>query len=228
MESRNEQNEREGGGRAAFRKLSLKGRLQFIWDYEKLPLLGILILVIVVGNMVIRQITKKEVVVSAAVVNIKIGEDTTRILTDDFAAGFPGGTKKNTVQFDADLILTDNSMENADDSASSETVDGATYEYAYASGMKLLALMTNKSLDVVIMDSVAYDQFSRNDYLLSLKGVPSLASCQSLLTPKGDAFHMNKSSLYKNAGFNGDIYIAIIADTEREENAIQYVNACMA
>lgn len=216
------------GGREAFRQLSPRGKLQYIWDYEKLPLLGLLVLAVIVGNVVLRQVTKKETLVSAAVVNVQIGEDTTKTLTEDFAAGFPGGTRKNQVQLNAGLLLTDSGLEDRGETASSsETVDGASYEYAYASGMKLLALMTSKSLDVVLMDPVAYDQFSRNDYLLPLGDVPELKSYRKYLTPAGDALLLRGSTLYREAGFSGDVCIAVIVNTQRKANALRYVRACL-
>lgn len=227
MEMSNEQREREGGGRAAFRKRSRRQKLQYIWEYEKLPLLGILVLLVILGSVIVRQISKKNVLLTAAAVNVGFGEDTEKILKTDYEAAWPGGSRKNEVRIYKDLFVGAAGGESGNPEEG-QTVDGASYEYAYASSMKLLALMTDKALDAVFMDESAYEQFSRNGYLMNLPEIEALAPYQESMSGSGDAVSLNGRKLAEQAGFDGEVWIGIIQNTQRREAAIQYLSYCMA
>lgn len=239
----------DGGGKAVFRTLSRKQKLQYLWDYEKLPILGILVLILIVGSFALRAIRKKQVLLSAAIVNVQISDDTRHMLSEDYTDLFPGGSRKNMVQLHTNLLLTpadaDADTSSAGDMAadtaaaadtsakkdiamSSQSVDGALYEYAYASSLKLLALMTDRKLDVVLMDPEACEQFSRNDYLMDLSDIDGLQEYQGSLTLKGDALSLDGSTLADTAHFSGDVLIGIIQNTQRQDAAVQYIRYCMS
>lgn len=230
---------RDGGGFAAGMQLHGRKRLQFFWDYYKLPIIIILIAIYIIGFMIYRQVTKKDTVLSVACVNMNISKDTQNALTDGFLQEFEGGSRRNQIEFYTNLLVpasedSESGAASSDGAAPSDgasssddavPTDGATYDYAYSSQLKLLAMITDKSLDVVLMDDAAYGVFSRNDYLLPLTGREAeTLNSDSILTAKGDAMDVTDGTRLKGAGLSGKIYAGIIANSQHVKTAVRYLN----
>lgn len=172
-------------------------KLEYIWDYYKLHIIIILILCYFIGYIAYNFITKKEVILSVAAVNIDFSQEDVRTLTEGYLTYQDMNTKKYGIDFHNSLMSQGNEA------------DGASYEYAYASSMKLLAMMTNASLDIVIMDEKAYNTFSNNEYLHPLNDL-SLNTTQ-----KGDAVPVKFLS--------SDIFIGIIDNSKNMEESRKYI-----
>src|SRR5699024_3729453 len=126
------------------------------------------------------------------------------------------------------------------------------HEYAYTSGLKLLAAINAKQLDLVLMNKEAYDLCSANGYLLDLAPGSSFdnlpTDIQALITENlviqednsiefslggtdsytavtqtvANAWNVSSLPQFQQAGFSGDVYLGIIANTPRLEMARQY------
>lgn len=176
-------------------------RLEYIWDYYKLPIITCLIIFYIVGYLSYRVITKKDTVLSVAAVNIEISNENISKFSDEYLSYKNLSGKRYNINF------FNNLMSDGDPNY------GASYEYAYASSMKLLALITDKSLDIVIMDKRAYETFSNNEYLYSVRNL----ELPEYITPKNDAVYISSSY------FPSEIYIGIIQNSRHPDESLDYI-----
>ena len=144
--------------RAAFQNMSRKEKLDYVYTYYKWPILFGLIALIILGNVIRRQITKKEPLLYLAVTNVVIGEDMEKDLTEDYLRAVGAKPRRQEVYIYKDLYI-------------SGDADTLNHEYAYASRMKLMGSIQTQKLDIAIMNREGYDLCSQKGYLADL---PSL------------------------------------------------------
>lgn len=228
--------------RAAFRRMSPAEKLDHIYTYYKWPIFLALAALIVLGSVLQRQLTKKEVVLYLASVNVSVGEDLEESLSEGFLRFAGANPKKQEVYWYQALYL-------------SEDADVLNHQYAYASRMKFLGALETKKLDVMLLNREGYDLLSKSGYLLDLEDVlsredPALYEClrdqltvnrvtvqdNSLEYQLGEAeeleqvfldaengLDLSDYPLFREAGFPDTVYLGIAANTERLEAALQYV-----
>ena len=177
-------------------------KIEYILDYYKLPIVLSIIIIYIFCSLFYKLITKKNTLLSVAAINIEISNENIPKFSDDYLLSRNFSSKKYNINFYNNLISEGN------------TNDGASYEYAYASSMKLLALMTDKTLDIVLMDEKAYHTFSNNEYLYNLYDL----NLSENTTNKQDAI------LISSPYFSDEIYISIIKNSRHLEEAVQYIN----
>ena len=129
------------------RTLHGRKKVQYIWDYYKLPLAVLCIVLYAAGYMLYGRITHKDTVLYTALVNVAAGEDLTQELTGDFLDYLNLNPSKNELELYTGLYLTDD-----------ET--NQYHEYTYASRMKIQAAIDGELMDVVLMNREAFDAFS--------------------------------------------------------------------
>lgn len=132
-----------------------KAKLQYIWDYYKLPLVIVAILLYVIFYILYNHFTEKERVLYTALVNVNAGETLIKGLHDDFLDYLNLNPSQNQLELYTGLYLTDDDQ-------------NAYYQYTYASRIKILAMIDGELLDVVLMNREAFDAFSQNGYLYDL------------------------------------------------------------
>ena len=202
--------------RETLRGMDRRQRITYLWDYYK----WFFILLIIAGGILIYSLssalTRKKTVLYVALVNVQAADSILDSLTDQFLQMEPEDFSGGTVKYERNLLIAadpedstqDGSTGSVTDSGASYTASGtdggASYEYSYASQMKLLAMITDKKLDVVIMDQHTRDIFQRQDYM---------SACVSL----------EGTSLYRKAGFSEPVYAGIIRNTQRPESAEKYL-----
>ena len=220
--------------RAAFHAMSPAEKREYIWEYYKAPLLLGLLLLIGLGSILQRQLTKKEPVLYLALVNTSVGEDLEDSLTVDFlhVAGFD--ERRQEVYLYQGLYLSDNA-------------DTLNHEYAYASKMKLTGALNAKKLDLVLMNREGYDLLSQKGYLLDLSALlsgqdPALQTSLSpyltanevvtadnsldvmlgnaveerrLTETVSNALAVSPMPLFLNAGFDGELFLGVVANSSR-------------
>lgn len=202
--------------RETLRGMDRRQRITYLWDYYK----WLFILLIIAGGILIYSLTtvltRKKTVLSVALVNVQADDSILDSITDQFLQMEPEDFSGGTVKYERNLLISadpedstqDGSTGSVTDSGASYTASGtdggASYEYSYASQIKLLAMITDKKLDVVIMDQHTRDIFQRQDYM---------SACVSL----------EGTSLYRRAGFSEPIYAGIIRNTQRPESAEKYL-----
>lgn len=223
---------------------TLKGwqKLQYIWDYYKLPIALIGIMVYIAIYIAYRHFSYKETILYTALVNVNAGQDLTQNLDQDFLDYLELDTSQNKIQLYTKLYLTDDEM-------------NAHHQYSYASRMKILASIDGGLLDVALMDQEAFDAFSQNGYLCDLEELLSLNDpdlydaiqphlSTNIIILEDNAIdaqldpsipyhaateehilgiNLSKTGLIGRAGFESSVYLGIIANSPRKDTAIAYL-----
>lgn len=226
-----------------FHDLHGRQRIQYIWDYYKLPLLVACIILYIIGYIIYGKVTHKDVALYIASVNITMSDSLSAELTDGFLSVSGIDSSRNSVSLYSNLYLTDDT-------------DDEMFQYSYASSMKILGSIDGELLDVVIMNQEAFDAFSQNGYLCDLETLltdadPELyellesALTTNIIIQDGNSSEMNldesvsytaeieeglygldlsESSLIQEAGFDGTLYLGVIENSPRKETAIAYLH----
>lgn len=234
--------DRHTAEREKLRNLHGAKKLQYIWDYYKLPLLLCGIVLYVIAYSIYGKVSHKDVILYTALVNVAAGEDLTRELSSDYLEAAHISPAKNEVYLYSGLYLTDD-----------ET--NANHEYTYASRMKILAAIDAEQIDVVLMNREAFDAFSQNGYLCDLEDLlskedpacyrelePYLITNTSILEDNSIDLYFDDSVPYQaeteeyvmglklsecplieKAGFNEPVYLGILSNSPRKEEAVTYL-----
>ena len=220
---------------------NLKGtaKLRFIWDYYKIPIFLICVCVYAAGYIVWRNVTAEFPQLYLAYVNVEAGEALDRQLTEGFIDYLQPREKRSTVKAARNLAITDDLL----------NVDGS---YVYASQVKILSAIDNQQLDVVLMNKEAFDAFSQNGFLADLNSFAKEHELTDLepyfvdnieilsdnmtdvMTDPTIEYHAETTAYpmgidvsefpcIKEAGFPDHVYLGIIANTERGDNAAAFV-----
>ena len=225
--------------RAAFRSMSLQEKLEHIFTYYKWPILLGLVALVILGSTVRRQLTKKEPVLYLGYANVEVGEDLEQRLTGDFLRVIGADTRRQEVALYRGLYLSDDA-------------DVLNHEYAYASQIKVMGAVNAKTLDVVLMNREAYDLLSARGYLLELTALPdefgpALRGCITsnavILSDNAIEWQLGEAEthevvtesvengialsslpLFEGAGFDEPIYLGIIVNSPRLNEAMQYAD----
>lgn len=217
-------------------------KIQYIWDYYKLPMAVLCILLYIIVYSLYGHFTHKDTVLYTALVNVSASESLTTQLSTDFLDYLQENTSKKTIQLYSGLYLTDD-----------ET--NPYHEYTYASRIKILAAIDSEHLDVVLMNRESFDAFSQNGYLCNLEELFSEknTSLYNKLKPylvkntiilednsidrqfdSSIAYHavtvespvgldISQAGLISEAGFDDTVYLGIIENSTRKDTAVTYV-----
>ena len=226
--------------REAFRRMGLKAKLGYILTYYRWAILLSVIAAVILGSVIYRQLTKKQMLLYVACLNVNAGSDLEELLRQGYLE-FAGEDPKKT-----DVLLYRNMYISADPAE-------ADHQMAYASRLKLMASINGKLLDLALMNREAMEILSAAGYLLDLSefaeedGIPE--ALQPYLTenvvvlednaieyklneadeyrevtaPAMNAIDLSDIPLIKGAGFPDSIYLGIIANTPRLERCTEYL-----
>ena len=223
------------------------GKVRYLFDYYKLPLLlaGILLYVIIWSAW--RSAHAQEVCLYVGLVNFAPSEELIRTLTEDYVqeADYPEG--KNIYLYRGLYLSADETSE--------------YHAYSYATRMKILGALDAEKLDVVLMDRESFDSFSQNGYLEDLSLLMTRnsavakegleAELQDLLVSNIEINEDNSvdvllgnetdyhavttdgmfgldiseaSSIIRDAQLSGDLYLGVIRNSPRQEEALHYID----
>lgn len=220
--------------RESFRKMDTAHKAEYIYMYYKwFILLGIVVLVIL-GNTLHRQLTKKNVTLYLGLANVSVGTELEQTITIDFVQWLGQNPKKNEVLAYKGLYL----------SSDASTED---HQYAYASKMKVMAAVNAQKLDLVLMNREAYDLLSQSGYLLPLTELPEsltpyLMENEVILESNAIDVQLNTAEdyrivtetvpngldvsefpIFRDAGFDGVVYIGFLANIPHYDTAVSYL-----
>lgn len=222
-------------------------KMQYIWDYYKLPITILCIVLYVIGYGIYGRLTHKDTVLYTALVNVNAGADLTGGLTSDFLEYLNLNPSKNKLELYTGLYLTGDEL-------------SEYHEYTYASRMKIQATIDGELMDVVLMNKEAFDAFSQSGYLHDLDELlreknPELYSLLSDDLAKNivilednsmdmlfdtslvysaqteEAFYgidLSRTALISQAGFGEPVYLGIIANSPRVDTALMYLQYLFA
>ena len=223
---------------------TLKGRtkIEYIWDYYKLPLAILGVLLYILAYMLYGHFTARDPVLYVALVNVNAGGNLKKGLGEDFLGHRNLNPSKNKLELYTGLYLTDDEL-------------NENHQYTYASRMKILAVIDGELLDVVLMNKEAFDAFSQNGYLYALEDFlpqedsglynaikPDLAANivilednqEELMFDSSASYHavteehyygidLSRTTLIDSAGFHEPVYFGIVANSPRTDNAVDYL-----
>lgn len=224
------------------KQLHGKKKIQYIWDYYKLPITVLCIFLYIIVYILYRHFSYRNPVIYTALVNVAVGEDLNKKLSTDFLNFLNLSPSKNKVELYTGLYLTDDEQ-------------NAYYQYTYASRIKILATIDGELLDVVLMNKEAFDAFSQNGYLCDLDMLLSQKTPDFYNDIKSDlssniiilednandlifdpsisyyavteeyyyGLDLSRTNLIQQAGFEEPVYLGIIANSPRQETAITYL-----
>lgn len=210
--------------RQAFRSMSFSQRLDYVLTYYK-PALLALGLAVIVGIAGVRRLTERPTDLYVGLINVTVGQELHAELTE------PG-----EITLYEGLYLTDDA-------------DNAVYQYVYASRMKLLSSIEAQQLDVVLVNREGYDALSQSGYLADLSSLISedsplahrLVSNLVILEDNAREHALDESvpyraetaeavngldctdaPLFQRSGMDDAVYLAVIANSPRAEQALAY------
>ena len=222
--------------REAFRNMTLGQKAEYIFAYYKLPLVLALVALIALGSVLNQKLTYKRPLLYVGMTNVSLDEESELVLTDSYVTSRGLNTRTDEVYFYRDLYL-------ADAESSSD------HQYSYASRLKLLASIDAEELDVVVMNQQAYDLLSHSGFLMDLTTqgltVPDelasrLAANDVIVSDNELEVQLNEADVYEavtekstNAfdvsdctvfqNLPGTIYVGIVGNTPRPEEALAYI-----
>jgi len=223
--------EQKAAHRAAFRNMSPAEKLEYIWEYYKWPILLTLLVLGILIWSARRELTRKEPVLYLALANITVGEDLEQTLTTGYLTASGHNPRRQEVYVYRDLYLSDDA-------------DVLNHEYAYASRTKMMGAVQTQKLDVVLMNREAYDLLSAQGYLLPLDdpALPPLVSNEVVVSDNAIEWQLNETDthervteteqnalalydcpLFQAAGFEGNVYAGVIANSPRPAEALRYL-----
>lgn len=220
----------------AFQEMSILQKLDYIVTYYKLPITLVTIALVFIGAVINIRLHHKNVVLYTSLINVEAGSELQEALTNEFIEETGFDLKKDAVNMYQGLYLTDNPA-------------SEVFQYVYASRLKVLAAIESHELDVVVMDREAYDTFSQSGYLLNLEGteltdvfpnalVTNLViyednaeehafdetiPYEAVTGEEKNAVNSADLTILREAGFGDQVYVGIIANTDRPENAFSYL-----
>ncbi|MCI7099583.1 MAG: hypothetical protein MR966_11935 [Lachnospiraceae bacterium] len=235
-------NRKKSQEQETFKALDGRQKLQYIWDYYKLPLAVLCIFLYIIGYSLYGHFTHKETLLCTALVNVSAGEALTEQLNTGFLDFTGADRKKEQLELYTGLYLTDDE-------------NSPYHEYTYASRMKILAAINNKELDVVLMNKEAFDSFSQNGYLCNLEELlaaedtalynqlkPYLITNTIILEDNSVDTVLDPSVAYEavteeypvgldlsqtgrvsKAGFDDAVYLGIVSNSLRKDAAVNYI-----
>ena len=206
---------------------TLKGKtkIEYFWDYYKLPLAILGVLLYILAYILYGHFTAREPVLYVALVNVNAGGNLKKGLGEDFLGHRNLNPSKNKLELYTGLNRPNHAV-----------IDG-------------------ELLDVVLMNQEAFDAFSQNGYLYDLEDFlpqadsglynaikPDLAANivilednqEELLFDSSASYHavteehyygidLSRTTLIDSAGFHEPVYFGIVANSPRTDNAVEYL-----
>lgn len=183
----------------------MKKKLEYIWDYYKLHMIGIAIVIIILISVIQGYVNKKNPILYIGFINTSFQESIMTELGDSFIDSIQGNSD-DCCYFYTNLVLT------------SDTTNGS-YEYSYASEMKLLAAIESKEFDLAIVNKEVLDAMDRKEYLYDLSSL-----FPDAYQTKTTGIDISNVDFLASAGINDPAYLCVIANTPRTDMVKQYID----
>ena len=227
---------------AAFKNMSPSKKLEHVFTYYKLPIFLILLACVVLGSVIHRSLTHKQPLLHLALVNVSVSDDTKKLLTSDFLTYADADPKKNEVYLYQNLYLSENA-----DTLNHEYAYASKMKVTGAISAKQmdLVLMNREGYDIFsnngyLLDlseslsrydgefSTAMEQLLTENKVVisdnSLEVMLGVADEEQIITESvQNAINVSALPIFKTAAFDGDVYLGIIANSERTDTALQYI-----
>ena len=202
-----------------FKSLSGKKKIEFIYDYYKLPIIGALLAIIIISYMTYSFITKQDTYCNITYYGSTINTDNFNKIKDTLNENILGDVKKYTIF--TDTLLINSNLNYGDDPTTTQ-----------AFAIKLAA----NEIDILLVEKNNFEYFAANNMLLdlnSLEGFDSLNISEADLVTAEDqsgnnnlyGIKVDNLNLLKDCGFNNENTILSIAiSSNRHEGVIKVLS----
>ena len=202
-----------------FKSLSGKKKIEFIYDYYKLPIIGALLAIIIISYMTYSFITKQDTYCNITYYGSTINTDNFNKIKDTLNENILGDDKKYTIF--TDTLLINSNLNYGDDPTTTQ-----------AFAIKLAA----NEIDILLVEKNNFEYFAANNMLLdlnSLEGFDSLNISEADLVTAEDqsgnnnlyGIKVDNLNLLKDSGFNNENTILSIAiSSNRHEGVIKVLS----
>ncbi len=211
--------------KVTFRDLSGKKKLEYIWDYYKWKIIGLIAVIVVVATVVPTIIeNNKEVALYAAFVNTQLSDQDEPELMDEFIKAKQIDIKNKRTVMDCSMMINYSTPD----------------QMSMMSSQKLLAMFGAKRLDVVLQDTKTYTQYAAMDAYGDLEQIldeAHLEKYRDLLVytdGKGDAgrhaygIDVSESPvLVREKAYIVPAVFSICVSTQQTDNAIRFLEYLM-
>lgn len=228
--------------KAAFREMSLAQKADHIYTYYKWPIFLVVAVLIVLGSTLHRNLTKKEPVLYLAFANVAVGQDLERALTEDFLAAAYPGEKKIQVYLYKDLYLSENAdtLNHEYAYASRMKTLGAMEaqkmdlvilnreaydlfsEQGYLADLPALLGEADPALLESLRSILCTNSVTQSDNFLDWQ-LGEAEEHTVVSSQAENAILINGLPLFESAGFPSEVYLALIANSPRQEASLQYL-----
>ena len=227
--------------KVAFRAMSFREKTDHILTYYKWPIILCLLALVILVSTLYRQMTRKEPVLYLAMINVSVGADLEEQLSDGYLLASGSNPNRQQVYLYRDLYLSENAdtLNHQYEYASQMKLTGAI------STRKLdLVLMNREAYDIFSRKGYLLDL----SFLTSEKSrlpdrlTPLLTENEVILHDNslevmlGEATEEQRVSelfynavaaeslpLFRDARFDGELYLGIMANSERLEEILHYI-----
>ena len=227
--------------RAAFRAMSPAKKAEYVFSYYKWPILLGLVALVVLGSALHRQLTRKEPVLCLAFANVAVGEDLEKELTGGFLRSIGANERKQEVYLYRDLYLSDNAdaLDHEYAYASKMKLMGAV------SARKLdVVLMNREAYDLLSRNGYLLElspSFFAESPELYERLLSNISENEVVLSDNSIAYQLGEAEthevdtetvqnaiavsglpLFARAGFPEEVYIGVIANSDRLPACMQF------
>ncbi len=209
-----------------FKELTFKKKLEFIWDYYKWWIIGVVFVAVTLGYMIPSIIeSNKEVVLYAAFMNSNIVDAGSTTIMDDFV-------EYSGIDIEGKKIVLDTNMYIERDRPTA---------FSNESTQKFFALLSTNTMDVVVLNTENFDFYVKQGTFSDLSTILSpeqmekykdllvYASTENDSTQKPYAINTTGSNvLKKDKAYLLDNYFTIPVNAEKQETAVQFLEYLMS
>lgn len=190
------------------RNLHGKDKLQYLFDYYKLPFVLICIALYIILYALHAHFTQKEERLYLGFTNVTFSESMSEQLLTDYMQYRDFNVRKEELYSYHDLYL-------------SKTPSDENMEYVFLSNTKVLAAIDSEKLDLVYMNQESLDFFLEKGYLADLSPlVPAGIAAQNTSCY---ALDLLDTAIFKNTDINDSVFVGIIENSPRKKEAVKYI-----
>lgn len=217
-------------------------KLSYIWAYYKLQIVIICIFLYIAGYMVYGNLTHKDAVLYTALVNITANDAFKEELTTDFLDYFGANAGKENVELYDGLYFTEDAN---DPDFGYVYASNTKITASIAGGLLDVVVMDRKSFDIFakrgylcnieqFLIQEAPDLYQelqpnlvKNTVIIEDNSIDAQLDSSIVYTAVTDEYPMavdlSQSELIRREGFDGTLYLGIIANAPHKDTAVAYL-----
>ena len=228
--------------KSKFQKMTTTEKIDYIFTYYKLPIFTVLIAATVLIISIVRIYNKKDSILYIGLANVAIGESLTKKITDDYLLETGRDPSKNECILYEGLYIAENpSAENNQYAYASKIkvlgsiaanklnaifMNQEAYDQMSRSGLLLdleNVLSTQDELNKTLGLSLVENAVILEDNVLAYE-LGNDKKYEEKTENFINAIQINNLPLFQQAGFNENVYLGLIANTENIDECLSYLS----